>query len=793
MTRMNDSIIRRHETQVRRLITQLVELNRPFLLSPELNEQFEIFVQAEEGARLSKSPLADLIRSAQETVIHPDRISFSLRTGIGEWSFYTLETKSLQIERIDPEDFLILKERVFRPSANGNEWTLRLDLGPFNRHLPKMKETRSVGRGVEFLNRQLAGRMFGQGGGEELILKFLRLHQYRGQQLMLSEKIDSVEKLNHALDKAGKYLAGVDEGMSWKDISKKLGSYGFLPGWGNVAGRVLETLHMLEDIIEAPSPDNLETFLARIPMIFSVAILSPHGFFAQENVLGLPDTGGQIVYILDQVKALEEEMLRRAEENGLDIEPDILIITRLIPESRGTTCDQPRERIQGTMFARIVRVPFRYLDGQVVPHWISRFKVWPYLEQFTADVEQEIRDETGGRPDLVIGNYSDGNLVASLLSQRLGVTQCNIAHALEKTKYLYSAMHWEEMEEQYNFSCHYSADLIAMNTADFIITSTYQEIAGNEQSVGQYESYQTFSMPGLVRVINGIDIFDPKFNIVSPGADPENYFPYHETDRRDPEILEQMEREVFEENREGTRGNLANRDKPLLFLISRMDRIKNVTGFVQWYAEHPKLSKMANLLVASGSVNPDESSDDEERAEIERMHWLMNEHKLDGKIRWIGRVTKQVGGALYRYVADTRGAFVQPALFEAFGLTVIEAMASGLPTFATRYGGPLEIIVDGKSGFHIDPNRGEWSAQRIVEFLERCEVDGTYWEQVSAGSIQRVEEKYTWRLYAERLLTLSRIYGFWKFMTNLERQAARQYLDLFYGTVHRERAKEISA
>jgi len=43
--------------------------------------------------------------------------------------------------------------------------------------------------------------------------------------------------------------------------------------------------------------------------------------------------------------------------------------------------------------------------------------------------------QLGGDPDLIIGNYSDGNLVASLLSQHLSVTQCTIAHALEKTKY----------------------------------------------------------------------------------------------------------------------------------------------------------------------------------------------------------------------------------------------------------------------------------------------------------------------------------------------------------------------
>ena len=42
--------------------------------------------------------------------------------------------------------------------------------------------------------------------------------------------------------------------------------------------------------------------------------------------------------------------------------------------------------------------------------------------------------------------------------------------------------------------------------------------------------------------------------------------------------------------------------------------------------------------------------------------------------------------------ADKRGAFVQPALYEAFGLTVIEAMSCGLPTFATVRGGPAEVM-----------------------------------------------------------------------------------------------------
>ena len=51
---------------------------------------------------------------------------------------------------------------------------------------------------------------------------------------------------------------------------------------------------------------------------------------------------------------------------------------------------------------------------------------------------------------------------------------------------------------------------------------------------------------------------------------------------------------------------------------------------------------------------------------------------------------------------DMRGAFVQPALYEAFGLTVIEAMTCGLPCFATNRGGPAEIIKNGISGYHIE-------------------------------------------------------------------------------------------
>jgi sucrose synthase len=112
-------------------------------------------------------------------------------------------------------------------------------------------------------------------------------------------------------------------------------------------------------------------------------------------------------------------------------------------------------------------------------------------------------------------------------------------------------------------------------------------------------------------------------------------------------------------------------------------------------------------------------------------------------------------------------------------------MASGLPTFATRYGGPLEIIEHGTNGFHIDPNHGEEAAAQLSQFLLACAEEPERWEEISRGAVARVETRYTWRLYAERMMTLSRIYGFWKYVTNLERAETRRYLEMFHALQYR--------
>jgi len=101
-------------------------------------------------------------------------------------------------------------------------------------------------------------------------------------------------------------------------------------------------------------------------------------------------------------------------------------VTRLIPDAKGTTCNQRLERVSGTEHTHILRVPFRSEKG-ILRKWISRFDVWPYLENYAQDAASEIVGELQGVPDFIIGNYSDGNLVASLMAHRMGVTQVRVS------------------------------------------------------------------------------------------------------------------------------------------------------------------------------------------------------------------------------------------------------------------------------------------------------------------------------------------------------------------------------
>ncbi|XP_039682537.1 sucrose synthase 6 isoform X6 [Medicago truncatula] len=681
---------------------------------------------------------------------------------------------------------------VFDEKWASDENALEIDFEAIDFTTPHMALSSSIGKGLDFTTRILTSRLSESSHFENPLLNYLLNLNHQGENLMIKDTLNTIPKLQKALKIAEAYVSAHHKDTPYQNFENRFREWGFDKGWGNTAGRVKETMKMLSEVLEAGDPIKLESLFSRLPNMFNIVIFSIHGYFGQADVLGLPDTGGQVVYILDQVRALEEELLQKIELQGLNVKPQILVVTRLIPNAKGTTCNQELEPIIKTKHSHILRVPF-WTEKGILSQWVSRFDIYPYLERFAQDSTIKILELMDGKPDLIIGNYTDGNLVSSLMASKLGVTQATIAHALEKTKYEDSDAKWNSFEEKYHFSSQFTADLIAMNSADFIITSTYQEIAGSKDRPGQYETHTAFTMPGLCRVVSGINVFDPKFNIAAPGADQSVYFPFTKKNQRLTTFQPAIEGLLYSkvENEEHI-GFLEDKKKPIIFSMARLDKVKNISGLVEWFAKNKRLRSLVNLVIVGGFFDPSKSKDREETEEIKKMHYLMKEYKLQGQFRWIAAQTDRYrNGELYRCIADTKGAFVQPALYEAFGLTVIEAMNCGLPTFATNQGGPAEIIVDGVSGFHIDPHNGDESINKISEFFEKCKTNPEHWNIVSKAGLQRINECYTWKIYANKVLNMGSIYGFWRKLNKEQKLAKERYIQMFYNLQFRNLARKV--
>nr|AFS17278.1 sucrose synthase 2 [Amaranthus hypochondriacus] len=770
-----------HRNELVSLLSRYVAQGKCLLQPHHLIDGLENVIGEDKGKQiLSDGPFSEVLRSAQEAIVVPPFVAIAIRPRPGVWEYVRVNVYELNVEQLTVSEYLRFKEQLVDGKTD-DHYVLELDFEPFTESVPRPTRSSSIGNGVQFLNRHLSSIMFRNKDCLEPLLNFLRMHKHKGLVMMLNDRIQSISRLQSALSKLRIIYP------SSQQIHHTQNSNLYCKAWVlKEVGVILqpESRHdaSSDGHTSAPDPSTLETFLGRLPMVFNVVILSIHGYFGQAHVLGLPDTGGQIVYILDQVRALEHEMVERIKKQGLDVTPRILIVSRLIPDAKGTTCNQRLERVSGTEHASILRVPFRS-DKGILRKWISRFDVWPYLERFTEDAASEIIGELQGRPDLIIGNYSDGNIVASLLSHKMGVTQCNIAHALEKTKYPDSDIYWKKLEDKYHFSGQVQRDLMH---DPLIYSYEYYKIAERKTC----DNMRTYGFTcRLYRVVmdesrsQSYSLAEQTWRSIS-----------HFRERETAHCISQLYRRALirpEQNDEHI-GILDDPSKPIIFSMARLDRVKNITGLVECYGKNAKLREQANLVVVAGYNDVKKSNDREEIAEIEKMHNLINEYNLKGQFRWIASQTNRVrNGELYRYICDKRGIFVQPAFYEAFGLTVVEAMTCGLPTFATCHGGPAEIIEDGVSGFHIDPYHADQAADKMSDFFEKCREDPSYWYKISEGGLQRIMERYTWQKYSERLMTLAGVYGFWKYVSKLERRETRRYLEMFYILMFRDLAKSV--
>jgi glycosyltransferase involved in cell wall biosynthesis len=73
------------------------------------------------------------------------------------------------------------------------------------------------------------------------------------------------------------------------------------------------------------------------------------------------------------------------------------------------------------------------------------------------------------------------------------------------------------------------------------------------------------------------------------------------------------------------------------------------------------------------------------------------------------------------------------SLTEAFPLTLIEAMACGLPVVATRVGGVADIVVEGETGYIAEPHDLETLAEQVATIAQAPSL----WEQMSLAGRER--------------------------------------------------------
>ncbi len=433
-----------------------------------------------------------------------------------------------------------------------------------------------------------------------------------------------------------------------------------------------------------------------------IALISVHGLIRGADLeLGRDaDTGGQIKYVLELAKVLG----RMPGVAHVD-----LVTRRIVDAEVDEDYAAPQEALSENV--NIVR----FECGP--PGYLHKEALWDHLESFSDNVLEYLR-ERDCKPDVFHSHYADAGYVAMRLSHTTGIPFVHTGHSLgrDKRKRLMAAgMTASALEERYNISRRIEAEEEALATASLVITSTQQEIHE------QYEMYDYYSPSHMA--------------VIPPGTDLTQFHP-PELGEAPTKISRSIKRFLDEP------------DKPMILALSRPDPRKNIATLIRAYGESSELRDIANLVIIAGNRDDIRKMDDGAQEVLAELLILVDYYDLYGKFALPKKHLSSEVPAIYRMAANSRGVFVNPALTEPFGLTLLEAAASGLPFIATENGGPVDIVKNCQCGILVDPLDETAMANALKELI----IDGTVWRKHSANGIQNVEKKYSWEAHAKSYL-----------------------------------------
>lgn len=125
---------------------------------------------------------------------------------------------------------------------------------------------------------------------------------------------------------------------------------------------------------------------------------------------------------------------------------------------------------------------------------------------------------------------------------------------------------------------------------------------------------------------------------------------------------------------------------------------------------------------------------------------LANELGVRGNVVFTGRIPRERVPSFYA-ACDV---FVLPSIIEAFGLVLIEAMASRKPVVGTNVGGTPDTITDGLNGFLVNSRDSAGLAERIVWLLK----DSRLREEMGKAGREMVERKFNMQERINRIIKL---------------------------------------
>jgi glycosyltransferase involved in cell wall biosynthesis len=171
----------------------------------------------------------------------------------------------------------------------------------------------------------------------------------------------------------------------------------------------------------------------------------------------------------------------------------------------------------------------------------------------------------------------------------------------------------------------------------------------------------------------------------------------------------------------------------LLLFVGSMDRAHYFKGLPTLLRALANVPDIAALLVGEGDL----------REDYQRQ---ASELGLDQRVRFAGRVDACDLPAIYR----SADAFVLPSETrgEAFGVVLLEAMASGKPVIATDLPGVRTVVRNGIDGFLVPPRAPDRLARQIRDIAE---MGPNQRRQIGMEGRRKVEAKYDWERIGDQL------------------------------------------